>query len=65
VDPEVARLQEPARGMQLSVLVDEIQPMERFSFRWHPFAIDPGHDIRKSRRHASSSNCARLMTEFC
>jgi len=47
VDPEVARLQEPARGMEFSILVDRIEPMERFSFRWHPFAIDPGQDYSK------------------
>jgi uncharacterized protein YndB with AHSA1/START domain len=44
VDPEIAKLQEPARGMRFSVLVEEIKPMARFSFRWHPFAIDPNHD---------------------
>jgi uncharacterized protein YndB with AHSA1/START domain len=44
VDPEVARLQEPARGMQFSLFVELLEPMERFSFRWHPFAIDPDHD---------------------
>jgi uncharacterized protein YndB with AHSA1/START domain len=44
VDPEVAKLQEPARGMQFSILVERIEPMERFSFRWHPFAIDPHYD---------------------
>jgi uncharacterized protein YndB with AHSA1/START domain len=47
VDPEVAKLQEPARGMQFSVLVDRVEPMERFSFRWHPFAIDPDCDYSK------------------
>jgi uncharacterized protein YndB with AHSA1/START domain len=44
VDPDVAKLQEPARGMAFSVLVDRIEPMDRFSFRWRPFAIDPSHD---------------------
>lgn len=47
VDPEVAKLQEPARGMQFSLWVERIEPMERFSFRWHPFAIDPGYDYSK------------------
>jgi uncharacterized protein YndB with AHSA1/START domain len=47
VDPEVAKLQEPARGMQFSFLVERIEPMERFSFRWHPFAIDPDYDYSK------------------
>jgi uncharacterized protein YndB with AHSA1/START domain len=44
VDPVVAKLQEPARGMRFSVLVEEVVPMARFAFRWHPFAVDPGHD---------------------
>jgi uncharacterized protein YndB with AHSA1/START domain len=44
VDPEVARLQEPAIGMKFSFLIERIEPMERLSFRWHPFAIDPGYD---------------------
>jgi uncharacterized protein YndB with AHSA1/START domain len=47
VDPEVAKLQEPARGMQFSILVERIEPMHRFSFRWHPFAIDPKYDYSK------------------
>lgn len=44
VDPEIAKLQEPARGVRFLILVEQIAPMERFSFRWHPFAIDPDHD---------------------
>jgi uncharacterized protein YndB with AHSA1/START domain len=44
VDPDVARLQEPARGMLFSIIVDQVEPMKRFSFRWHPFAIDPTYD---------------------
>ena len=33
VDPEVAKLQEPARGFRFSVFVERIQPMERFLAR--------------------------------
>lgn len=44
VDPDIAKLQEPSRGMRFSLLVERIEPMKRFSFRWHPFAVDPGHD---------------------
>jgi len=47
VDPEVAKLQEPARGMKFAILVERISPMTRFSFRWHPFAIDPAYDYSK------------------
>lgn len=45
VDPEVARLQEPYRGMPWRVVVERIEPMTLFSFRWHPFAVDPAHDF--------------------
>ena len=47
VDPEVAKLQEPVAGMRFSFLVERIEPMERLSFRWHPFAIDPEYDYSK------------------
>jgi hypothetical protein len=47
VDSDVAKLQEPARGMQFSLFVERIEPMQRFSFRWHPFAIDPHYDYSK------------------
>ena len=44
VDPEVARLQEPHAGMTLRIFVEQIEPMRRFAFRWHPYAIEPGRD---------------------
>ena len=44
VDPEVAKLQEPHRGTPWRMLVEAIEPMERFAFRWHPFAIDKSKD---------------------
>lgn len=44
VDPEVARLQEPCRGLPWRVVVERIEPMTLLSFRWHPGAVDPGHD---------------------
>lgn len=44
VDSEVARLQEPHRGLAWRVVVARIEPMALFSFRWHPGAVDPGHD---------------------
>src|SRR5262245_30612153 len=47
VDPEVAKLQEPHRGKALKIFVERIEPMERFSFRWHPYAIDPPIDYSK------------------
>ena len=47
VDPEVARMQEPYAGMAFDYTVDQIEPMRLFSFRWHPFAIDPKVDYSK------------------
>jgi len=47
VDPEVARLQAPHLGAPWRVTVERIEPMTLFSFRWHPYAIDPAHDYSK------------------
>jgi len=47
VDAEVARLQEPYRGLAWRIVVERIEPMTLFSFRWHPFAVDPAHDFSK------------------
>jgi uncharacterized protein YndB with AHSA1/START domain len=44
VDPEVAKLQEPHSGKAFEWVVERIEPMQRFSFRWHPYAIDPTMD---------------------
>ncbi|MBX5462523.1 MAG: SRPBCC family protein [Steroidobacteraceae bacterium] len=44
VDPEVAKLQEPWVGMACDFYVDRIEPMDRFSFRWHPGAEEAGPD---------------------
>ena len=47
VDPEVAKLQEPHAGKLFQILVEAVEPMNRFSFQWHPFAIDPNYDYSK------------------
>lgn len=44
VDPEVAQAQEPYSGMSFEFHIDCIEPMRLFSFRWHPYAIDPNAD---------------------
>jgi uncharacterized protein YndB with AHSA1/START domain len=44
VDAEVARLQTPYAGKAFEFLVDRVEPMRRASFRWHPFAVEPGVD---------------------
>jgi uncharacterized protein YndB with AHSA1/START domain len=43
-DPEVAKTQEPYAGATFEITVDRIQPSSLFSFRWHPFAVDPKVD---------------------
>jgi uncharacterized protein YndB with AHSA1/START domain len=46
-DPDVARLQEPYLGLPWRVVVERIEPMTIFSFRWHPYALDTNHDYSK------------------
>ncbi len=43
-DPELAKMQEPYAGAAIDFTVDRIEPMRLFSFRWHPFAVDPAVD---------------------
>ena len=44
VDPEIARLQEPHAGIGFEIGIERLEPMRRLSFRWHPYAIEPGLD---------------------
>ena len=44
VDAEVARSQKPYEGAVFEFRVDRVEPMRLFSFRWHPYAVDPGVD---------------------
>ncbi len=43
-DPNVAKNQEPFTGQPSTFVVDRIEPMHTFSYRWHPFAIYPTID---------------------
>jgi uncharacterized protein YndB with AHSA1/START domain len=43
-DPAVAKTQEPYAGAKFEIWVDRIEAPRLFSFRWHPFAIDPAVD---------------------
>jgi uncharacterized protein YndB with AHSA1/START domain len=47
VDAEVARLQEPYAGLPFDITVDRIEPQRLFSFRWHPYAVEPGVDYSR------------------
>ena len=44
VDAEVATLQKPHEGTPFNIVVEQIIPERLFSFRWHPYAIEPGID---------------------
>lgn len=44
VDPEIAKSQEPHAGKPFEWVVDRVEPLRSISFRWHPFAIEPGVD---------------------
>ena len=47
VDPEVAKRQRANPSRTLEFFVDRIEPMSRFSFRWHPYAVDASIDYSK------------------
>jgi uncharacterized protein YndB with AHSA1/START domain len=47
VDPEVAQAQRPHTGMPFEITIDRLEPERLFSFRWHPFAIEPGVDYSR------------------
>ena len=44
VDATIAKLQEPHAGKTFEFTVERIEPMRQCSFRWHPFAVEPGVD---------------------
>lgn len=44
VDPDVAKSQEPFAGVEFVVVVERIEPMRHFSFRWHPYEVEPDCD---------------------
>jgi len=47
VDAEVAKSQKPYEGFAFEISVERIDPERLFSFRWHPFAAEPGVDYSK------------------
>ncbi len=38
------KLPEPYKGKAFEITVEEMEPESRFSFLWHPHAIEPGVD---------------------
>jgi uncharacterized protein YndB with AHSA1/START domain len=47
VDAEVAKMQEPYAGKAFEWTVERIEPMQRITFRWHPYAVEEGVDYSK------------------
>lgn len=43
-DAVVAEMQKPHAGKPVSLIVERVEPMSIFAYRWHPFAIDPNVD---------------------
>ena len=44
VDEEVAKAQREYEGWPFEILVEHMEPERLFSFRWHPYAVEPGVD---------------------
>lgn len=44
VNAEVAAAQKPYEGTPCELFIEDVEPQHRLSFRWHPFAIEPGVD---------------------
>jgi uncharacterized protein YndB with AHSA1/START domain len=44
VDPAIAELQKPYEGTPFEITVERLEPERLFSFRWHPYALEPGMD---------------------
>lgn len=44
VDADIAAAQKPCEGLPFEITIEQIEPERLFSFRWHPFAIEPGVD---------------------
>ena len=40
-------MQKPFEGHPFEIFIERIEPMRRFSFRWHPNATDKGVDYTK------------------
>jgi uncharacterized protein YndB with AHSA1/START domain len=43
-DAEVAKTQKDYEGAAFEITVDRIEPERLLSFRWHPYAVEPGVD---------------------
>ena len=44
IDEEVGKAQKSHEGAAFEIVIDRMEPERLFSFRWHPFAVDPAVD---------------------
>src|SRR5580658_8001898 len=44
VDPEVAKMQKQHSRVPFALTIERMEPERLLSFRWHPFAVEPGVD---------------------
>jgi uncharacterized protein YndB with AHSA1/START domain len=44
VNAEVAKAQKEHEGKAFEITIERMEPERLFSFRWHPFAVEPGVD---------------------
>ncbi len=44
VNAEVAQAQKKYEGTPFEITVEQLKPERLFSFRWHPYAVEPGVD---------------------
>jgi uncharacterized protein YndB with AHSA1/START domain len=44
VNAEVAKAQKEYEGKPVDITIEQMEPERLFSFRWHPFAVEPGVD---------------------
>jgi uncharacterized protein YndB with AHSA1/START domain len=44
VDAEIAEAQKKYEGMPFEITIEQMEPERLFSFRWQPFAVEPGVD---------------------
>ena len=44
VDADVAEAQKAYEGQPFEITIDQMDPERLFSFRWHPYAVEPNYD---------------------
>ena len=47
VDAQIAARQQPNAGRVFEFAIDRVEPQRLFSYRWHPYAVEPGIDYSK------------------